>query len=278
MSTWIVLQSPSSGYNDEPGISYEYPHSIPNGRQIRANDILIVVEPLRITGSTKRLIGWGVVDHVISYERNGRSMANAVYSVYNELSPRLGFEDIGGDPRNNRQNAITGVPPEIEASVLARLASAGSVPRNSSALQLELPLTIAAEPRPAIVDLIQLEARRVRQGQGLFRKDPLVLYEGRCAISDFTPNAVVDAAHIVPYAETSDHDINNGLLLRADLHNLFDDGLLRIEPVRMRVELSKELTRTPYAELAGMPLRPRIDGSFPAIEALDQHYRTHRSR
>ncbi|MBK9074795.1 MAG: HNH endonuclease [Flavobacteriales bacterium] len=75
----------------------------------------------------------------------------------------------------------------------------------------------------------------------------MVLYEGRCAISDFTPNAVVDAAHIVPYAETSDHDINNGLLLRADLHNLFDDGLLRIEPVRMRVELSKELTRTPYA-------------------------------
>lgn len=272
MSTWIVLQSPSSGYNDEPGISYEYPHSIPNGRRIGASDILIVVEPLRITGSTKRIIGWGVIDHVISYVRNGQSMANAIYSVYNELSPRLGFVDIGGDPRNNRQNAITGVPPVQETSILTRLAHAASVPRNSIALQLELPLSIAAEPALAIVDQIQLEARRVRQGQGLFRKDLLVLYEGRCAISDYVPNGVVDAAHIVPYAESGAHNISNGLLLRADLHNLFDDGLLRIEPKHYKVELSKALTKTPYAEFSGMPLRPRVDGTFPSREALNQHY------
>lgn len=272
MSTWIVLQSPSSGYNDEPGISYEYPHSIPNGNNIRANDILIVVAPLRIARTTKRILGWGVVDHVISYVRNGRSMANAVYSVYSELSPRLGFEDIGGDPRNNRQNAITTVPPAVETNILARLAVSSSLPRNSGALQLELPLSIAAEPLLAIKDRIQIEARRVRQGQGLFRKDLLVLYEGSCAISSYSPNAVIDAAHIVPYSESSDHDNKNGLLLRADLHNLFDDGLLRIEPKRLVVELSKELTKTPYASLTGMPLRPRVDGSYPSIDALDQHY------
>jgi predicted restriction endonuclease len=100
----------------------------------------------------------------------------------------------------------------------------------------------------------------------------LVLYESKCAISEYTPNAVVDAAHIVPYADAMDHDLANGLLLRADLHNLFDDGLLRIEPKKLIVELSKELTKTPYASLTGMPLRPRVDGSYPSIDALDQHY------
>lgn len=278
MSTWLVLQSPSSGYNDEPGISYEYPRSIPNGQQIKANDILIVVEPLNVNGSSKRIIGWGVVEHVITYERDSRKMANAVYSAYSELSPRLGFEDIGGDPRNNKQNAITTVPVDRQEKILRILANAQSMPRNSSYLQLELELPIAAEPLPFIADTIQLEARRVRQGQGIFRKDLLVLYEGRCAISDYIPNAVVDAAHIIPYAESASHDSSNGLLLRTDLHNLFDDGLLRINPKGLIVELSKELDKTPYVAFGGVPLRQRVDGTNPSIEAIEQHFQTFRNR
>jgi len=274
MSTWLVLQRPSSGYNDEPGISYEYPLSIPNGRQIKANDILIVVEPLRVSGSKKRIIGWGVVDHVITYVRDLKAMGNAIYSNYNELFPRLAFEDIGGDPRNNQQNAITTVPSARAAMILGIVANAASQPRNSSALQLELPLSIAAAPLPFVSDTIQLEARRVRQGQGIFRKDLLVLYSGRCAISDFIPNAAVDAAHIIPYAESEDHDIGNGLLLRSDLHNLFDDGLLRINPKSLTIELSKELNTTPYAAFDGALLRQRVDGTHPSIDAIDHHYHT----
>lgn len=276
MSTWLVLQSPSSGYNDEPGISYEYPRSIPNGKQIKAQDFLIIVEPLRVSGSKNRIIGWGIIDHVITYVRDGREMANAIYSNYSELSPRLGFEDIGGDPRNNRQNAITTVAANLEEAILRILANANSVPRNSTFMQLELPLPlpIAASPSPFVADAIQMEARRVRQGQGIFRKDLLVLYAGRCAISDYVPNAVVDAAHIIPYAESENHDIGNGLLLRSDLHNLFDDGLLRINPKGLIVELSKELTTTPYTAFAGSALRPRVDGTSPSIEAIDQHYHT----
>lgn len=271
MSTWIVLQKPRSGYADEPGISYEYPRTIANGSQIKANDILIVAEPVRVTGDRRQLIGWGVVDNVITYSRNGKNMANAVYSVYHELSPRLSFEAVGGDPRNNRTNSINRVPQVDEVRILEALTRAKSVARNSP--QLELPLSIAAEPATPLVDQIQYAARQTRQGQGLFRKGLLVLYESKCAISGYTPNAVVDAAHIVPYADGQDHDLGNGLLLRADLHNLFDDGLLRIEPKKLVVELSKELSKSPYAEMHGMPLRARVDGTFPSAEALDQHYR-----
>lgn len=270
MSTWVVLQKPRSGYADEPGISYEYPRSIANGQQIRANDILIVAEPVKVTGERRQIIGWGVVDNVITYNRNGKDMANAVYSVYNELSPRLSFEAVGGDPRNNRTNSINRIPDGVDMRILQALTQARSVARNSP--QLELPLSIAAEPSTPLIDRIQFEARQARQGQGIFRKGLLVLYESRCAISDYTPNAVIDAAHIIPYSEGQDHDLGNGLLLRADLHNLFDDGLLRIEPKKLVVELSKELSKTLYAPLNGTALRPRVDGSFPSIDALDQHY------
>lgn len=270
MSTWVVLQKPRSGYSDEPGISYEYPRSIPNGQQIKANDILIVAEPVKVTGDRNQIIGWGVVDSVITYVRNGKDMANAVYAVYHELSPRLSFEAVGGDPRNNRTNSINRVPEAAEVRILEALTRAKSVARNSP--QLELPLSIAAEPATPLVDQIQYAARQTRQGQGLFRKGLLVLYESKCALSGFTPNSVVDAAHIVPYADGQDHDLGNGLLLRADLHNLFDDGLLRIEPKRLVVELSKELSKSPYAELNGAPLRARVDGTFPSREAIDQHY------
>jgi len=271
MSTWIVLQKPRSGYSDEPGISYEYPRSIPNGQQIRANDILIVAEPVKVTGDRNQIIGWGVVDSVITYVRNGKDMANAVYAVYHELSPRLSFQAVGGDPRNNRTNSINRVPEGDEVRILEALTRAKSVARNSP--QLELPLSIAAEPATPLDDQIQSAARQTRQGQGLFRKGLLVLYESKCALSGYTPNAVVDAAHIVPYADGQDHDLGNGLLLRADLHNLFDDGLLRIEPKKLVVELSKELNRSPYADMNGAPLRARVDGTFPSLDALDQHYR-----
>lgn len=276
MSTWIVLQKPSSGYADEPGISYEYPRSIANGRQIKANDILIVAEPVKVTGDRNQIIGWGVVDNVINYMRNGKDMANAVYAVYHELSPRLSFEAVGGDPRNNRTNSINRVPAGMEVRILEALTRARSVARNSP--QLELPLSIAAEPTTPLADQIQLAARQTRQGQGLFRKGLLVLYESKCALSGFTPNAVIDAAHIIPYTQGKDHDLGNGLLLRSDLHNLFDDGLLRIEPKKLVVELSKELSRTPYAEMNGAPLRPRVDGTYPSAEALDQHYQAYVGR
>ena len=276
MATWIVLQKPRSGYSDEPGISYEYPRSIPNGQQIKANDILIVAEPVKVTGDRNQIIGWGVVDNVITYTRNGKDMANAVYSAYHELSPRLSFDAVGGDPRNNRTNSINRIPEGVEVRILESLTRAHSIARNSP--QLELPLSIAAEPSTPLVDQIQFEARRTRQGQGIFRKGLLVLYESKCALSGYTPNAVIDAAHIVPYAEGQDHDLGNGLLLRADLHNLFDDGLLRIEPKKLVVELSKELSTSPYAEMNGAALRPRVDGTFPSLDALNQHYRSFHGR
>lgn len=114
----------------------------------------------------------------------------------------------------------------------------------------------------------QFVVRRIRQGQPGFRKALLKAYESRCAISGHGPAAVLEAAHIAPHAETGRNDTANGLLLRADLHALFDDGLLRIDPDKLVVWLNPSLDTTPYSRLKGQRLRPRADGSEPDREAL----------
>ena len=60
----------------------------------------------------------------------------------------------------------------------------------------------------------------------------------------------------------------NGLLLRSDLHALFDEGLLRVDPERLVVVLAPELERTPYWELHGRPLRRPAQGEGPSRELL----------
>ena len=54
----------------------------------------------------------------------------------------------------------------------------------------------------------------------------------------------MEAAHIIPYCLTQDNNISNGLLLRADLHTLFDFNLITIEPELKIVHFHEKLTKS----------------------------------
>ncbi len=71
---------------------------------------------------------------------------------------------------------------------------------------------------------------RPRLGQGAFRIVVTEAYERRCAITRERTLPVLEAAHIKPYAEGGVHDLPNGLLLRSDLHRLFDQGYMTVDP------------------------------------------------
>ncbi len=79
-----------------------------------------------------------------------------------------------------------------------------------------------------------------RLGQGAFRVLVTEAYERRCAITGERTLPVLEAAHIKPYSETGPHLISNGLLLRSDLHILFDDGYVTVTE-DLRVEVSKRI-------------------------------------
>ena len=80
---------------------------------------------------------------------------------------------------------------------------------------------------------------RPRLGQGTFRLAVRDAY-GRCAVTGEHSRPVLDAAHIKPYAEQGPHQTNNGLLLRADIHRLFDAGYVTVTP-DLRFKVSRKL-------------------------------------
>lgn len=95
----------------------------------------------------------------------------------------------------------------------------------------------------------------IRQGGAKFRKEALKNFGGRCAISGWEVEAVLEAAHIVPYWGPQTDQADNALLLRADLHTLFDRELLHIDPNTRRIVLAPSLHNSPYGAFAGQEVR-----------------------
>lgn len=70
---------------------------------------------------------------------------------------------------------------------------------------------------------------RPRLGQGTFRFAVEQAYR-KCAVTREHSLPALEAAHIVPYAQGGLHEVSNGLLLRADLHKLYDRGYVTVTP------------------------------------------------
>lgn len=123
------------------------------------------------------------------------------------------------------------------------------------------------------------EARltRPRLGQGGFRLVVLEEYARRCSITGERTLPVLEAAHIQPYSEVGPHDISNGILLRSDLHTLFDKGYITVTN-DFKVEVSKRIREEfsngrEYYALHGQELKvmPSNLASRPASRFLEWH-------
>lgn len=110
-----------------------------------------------------------------------------------------------------------------------------------------------------------------RLGQPKFRRELLRAYSERCAISGEPALAVLEAAHIEPYRVRGLNTVTNGLLLRADLHTLFDLGLISFDE-HDRLLVAAVLDNSDYANLRGKPLRvPDVTAYRPSKQALAAH-------
>jgi putative restriction endonuclease len=115
-----------------------------------------------------------------------------------------------------------------------------------------------------------------RLGQGTFRVLVTDAYGRRCAVTNERTLPALDAAHIKPYAESGEHEIRNGLLLRRDLHALFDRGYLTVTPslvleVSHRIREEFENGRD-YYRLHGSSVRqPENPIDSPAPQCLAWH-------
>lgn len=117
---------------------------------------------------------------------------------------------------------------------------------------------------------------RERRGQQQFREALRKRHGDRCMVTACTVPDVLEAAHIRPHRGEKDNHPQNGLLLRADIHTLFDLDLLGIEPEHFQIELHPSLVKE-YGELAGKTLYcAPVD--LPSKEALRERYELFQKR
>lgn len=111
----------------------------------------------------------------------------------------------------------------------------------------------------------------MREGQGEFKQSLLEAYDRKCAMTGCSVVEILEAAHIKPYRGPDTNRTDNGLLLRADIHTLFDKGLIWIDE-HLLIQISDRLHGSEYSALSRQTLSmPRTPQCRPHPDHLAAH-------
>lgn len=180
-------------------------------------------------------------------------------------------------PDNWKRNIVRGKMYSTQTDVGRKLLS--DVKLRLNHLEISLPEKTFSSTRTDSVSerYGTLYQTRARIGQGSFRVLVTDAYKRRCAMSGEKTLPVLEAAHSRAYSEQGPHETSNGLLLRADLHRLFDKHYLTITP-DFKIEVSKRIHEEyengkDYYKLHGRDLAVLPDHSYelPSREHIEWH-------
>lgn len=109
----------------------------------------------------------------------------------------------------------------------------------------------------------------IRQGQPRFRKELLENYKQRCCMSGCDVQDTLEACHIYPYMGLETNHVQNGIILRADLHTLYDKGLLSIDE-NYKIRLSEVLKISQFYKFLDDKsiMLPTLEKNWPSVEAI----------
>lgn len=283
------------GYQDEPGKVYRYDSFVPNASRLKVGDVVVIRDRMGAKGvaridriergqGVKTRYRCPVCQTVQIKERVKRSprfrcrddhvfdtpISETVDCTRYEAHFGVSFVPVrrrvpmtllrGACPRFAGQNSIqpinlAGLEPVLRVSApgASALLGAPDDPPSEDAADADptCPIT-GSDARERVYR--QIVARR---GSRSFRDAMLQRYERACAVSGCRLVAVLEAAHIRPYRNPTDNRPTNGLLLRCDLHTLFDLDLLAVEPESLTVHLHPTVQGHAYDRYAGRPIRCR---------------------
>ena len=173
-----------------------------------------------------------------------------------DKSTVLSAEEEAYIARTGTAGAGVAAPPDIE-----------SEPLEAATVTVFDPSGLTDERQYAVAPVVQ------RPGQTQFREEILAAYGGRCAVTGCNVQQALEAAHIVPYCGIQSDHVTNGVLLRLDLHRLFDAYLFSFDPSSMTLRLGPALLGGYYGFLQGKPLRlPCHRHDVPNLQAIGQHF------
>lgn len=291
-------------YDDSLGLQYGYDSNVVNCRQVAVGDVLIIRDH-------DLIYGFGLVSD-ISVRRDAKIMRrcprcrsastvkrkmklpeNRCNDCQNEFdAPLLESKDVDvflasydgqWSPLpspiparallsvysgRDRQNAIRRLDVSLAFAVLRAACSVEGY------FQLEL------VARSNHVDGGRIEALVQRRiGQHKFRTGLLERFGATCAVTGVQPEVVLDAAHLYNYAERPVHELDGGLLLRADLHRMFDRLLLTFDPESWTSHVAPVLLAR-HASLRVLDDRPIMvpAGLLPNRALIADHHQTARKR
>jgi hypothetical protein len=289
------------GYDDSAGIYYSYDSNVGNSRQVSVGDLIVVREDNHVAG-------WGFVEYIEVTENSPKEIARCPqcrktnFSRRKTISPanrcsncKFEFEDYEAHVSQESVTAFRAYyantwteaarpvyRTELELIIKTRDTFNAIRPLDRNKLMPFLE-TISGRDVDLVVDIGEQEAAvilgghveatvRRRRGQREFRFKMMKKYGEICAFSGEQPPQVLEAAHINSFAQTGEHNLNGGLLLRRDFHALFDANLMTVNPHSWQIEIAPRLQKfETYRPLNGgtlhLPTKER-----PSKLLLESHY------
>ncbi|MEU5407420.1 HNH endonuclease [Nocardia asteroides] len=292
----------NDGYADLHGVQYVYTNTVGNSRRVKAGDTVVVHDRQVVHGAS-------VVDSIVvepnvtvqikrcqvckkaSVERRAvlrpefrcskcksefpvPLIVDELRTVYTARIAQ-NWQDIDGAlttaelvtalGNGDRQSSIRPLKPEVVDKLFASI----RLPSPTSPAPILAASTALELGSGTIPGGVSYRETPVRKNQDKFRRRLLQRDGIRCAVTGAAPARVLEAAHLRGYAKHRTHELSEGLLLRRDIHALFDDYLLAIHPTELKVVVAPTLAGYPaYQALHGAP----VDAPTVSTDALRERY------
>ncbi len=216
---------------------------------------------------------------IIKYRKTNSSDPNDLQIGCTILTEPFFFEekDWISVPENFSKNIVQGKTYSTEDTVGQKVYDDVTSRLMAYHLLGQKNITVEAGPTDFSQDRYGYSETKHRLGQGAFRVLVTDAYQRRCAVSGERTLPVLEAAHIKPYSKDGEHSVNNGLLLRSDIHTLYDQGYITVD-TDYRIDVSRRLNEDygngkDYYKYHGQQLLvlPHNIQEMPSKEMLEWH-------
>jgi len=302
---WLVIAAGSQrqhggndGYDDNPAVYYSWDSTVPNHARPAAGDAIViwdkrlllgasVIDEIAVGSTSKPVYRCPRCHRAAFKERKRfepRFLCSSCHAAFDQPER---FVETVQTFRSEHHAAWMDLAGAMAASELRALCVS---PRSqlslrpfrwdafASALCARFGYNVLAAPDRRARQLAaghRIATLRVRVGQAAFRKLLLSTFGPTCAFTGPAPIDALEACHLYSYATLGEHHDYGGLLLRRDLHRLFDLGLLAVNPKTLTIDAKDVLHGYPaYHYLHGKPLA--VNPGKERIRWLRDHWEEHR--
>lgn len=292
--------SGNDGYADELDAFYLYDTTVKNHDKIKQGDYVLLVDKYHIKGSAsiERIDSQDNIKkkryrcpECNTQEHSSRKTISPKYRCRNKHEFDVPDEEdiIVTQFKAHYASTFISYPPKVSVKNLegyyikrnkyysiqqAELSFITGITKDLVLEKKDIAIVSISLPKipyqPSITDSrsYKIVKSSIRPTQDRFRSNLMKIYGTRCMLTGCEVSAALEASHICPYKGEQDNHMENGILLRRDIHALYDADLIGIEPNQLRVTISNTLKGSSYQKYDGSYLLIPESKLRPSVKAL----------